>query len=212
MRHGLPPTLPRLLAALLLAGLVACNGTKDEPTDLDGGTDGGADGGTDGGADGGTDGGADGGTDGATELPPKPDPFTLQVTGGANLSLRFDTPTCQKPKGANNFRAFWRDSTGSHVFVLIVDLLGSYAGPGEYDADTHGLKVKLQEEAGGTGGFDYYATSTSQGDTATLNIEHLDEELGIAWGELSFDGLHPSSGAGVEVSPMPVPIWCDSLR
>ncbi len=204
----LPRSLPALALGMGLTLASACSGGDDKDGAGDGGA---ADGG---GADGGADGGGQGTTDsGATDdLPPKPEPFTLAVRGGVSLDLYFDTPTCQKPKGANNFRAFWRDSTGSHVFVLIADLLGSYTEPGTYSSADTNATIKLQEEAGGTGGFDYYATTTAQGDSASITIEHLDEEAGIGWGEFEFDGLHPSSGGGITASPMPIPIWCETLR
>lgn len=195
--------------ALLLLGLaVGCAGGNDK-----GGEDGGADGGGvgDGGTgDGGDGGGEDSGDGGTSALPPKPDPFTLTVRGGTSLDLYFDTPTCQKPKGGSNFRAFWRDSTGSHVFVLVADLLGTFDGAGTYTTADANATIKLQEEAGGSGA--YYATDDDQGDSASITVEAIDEELGIAWGEFEVDGLHSSSAGGITVSPMPVPIWCETLR
>lgn len=198
-----------LLFPLLLA--LSCNGGDDDdgpPGPQGDDTGGGADGGADGGA--ADDTGGDGGTSG---LPPKPDPFTLQTTGAANLSLRFDTPTCSKPVGSSNFRVFWRDSTGSHVFVLVGELMGTFTGPGTYDTAGAGAKVKLQEEAGGTGAQDYYATEEAQGDSASITIDHIDEEkLEVAWGEFTFTSLHGSTGGALSATPQPIPIWCDALN
>ena len=42
--------------------------------------------------------------------PTRPDSITLQTTGVENLSLMFDTPTCQIPSAASNFNTFWRNS------------------------------------------------------------------------------------------------------
>ena len=206
----------RGLPALALLFLLACTGKGDGGDDSGG--DGGVGDGGDGGGDGGTgDGGTtDGGTgDGGTTglLPEKPAPFTLQVSGGADLALYFDTPTCSKPVGSSNFRAFWRDSTGGHVFVLIADLLGSFTGAGTYDTASAGAIVKLQEEAGGTGGFDFYFTDSAAGDSATITVEYIDEEKAeIAWGEFSFTSLHGDSGSAVTATPQPIPIWCDALN
>ncbi|MCK6504183.1 hypothetical protein L6R53_12415 [Myxococcota bacterium] len=197
------------IAPLLL--LLACNGGDDGdgPPGPQGDDTGSGDGGApDGGA--GDDTGGDGGT---SLLPPKPDPFTLEVSGAEDLSLRFDTPTCSKPVGSSNFRVFWRDSGGSHVFVLVAELLGSFTGPGTYDTAGAGAKVKLQEEAGGTSTQRYYATDDTQGDSATITVDYLDEEKAeVAWGEFSFTSLHGSSGGPLTATPQPIPIWCDSLN
>ncbi len=201
---------PRL--ALLLALLVACSGGDgggDE--DDDGGGDGGAqDGGA---ADGGAgDGGDSGGGDGGSGMPPAPKPFTLQLSGGVSKSLPFDQITCSKPFGSSNFRVFWRDTTGAHVFVLAAELLGTYTEPGTYTTKEHGAKVKLQEEAGYKGEPDYFATEPDQGDAVTIVVEYLeDEDEEVAWGEFSFTSLHGATGGAITASPQPIPIWCDSL-
>lgn len=198
-----------LLLALPFALLVACTGKADEDDDGRPGTQGDDTGvATD--DTGGTAGDGGAPTD---QLPARPDPFTLRVTGGADLSLHFDTPTCSKPVGSSNFRAFWRDSTGSHVFVLIADLLGSFDDAGTYDTASHGAKVKLQEEAGGTGSYAYFATDDTQGDSATITVDFIDEEeLEIAWGQFSFTSLHGDSGPALTAAPQPIPIWCDALN
>ncbi|RME24507.1 MAG: hypothetical protein D6798_11140 [Deltaproteobacteria bacterium] len=201
------------LATILLG---SCTGDKGDDGDDGTGSDGGAlvDGGT---ADGGSvdsgfhDGGAADG--GATGMPPAPDPFTLQLAGGATDALYFDEITCSKPYGSNNFRVFWRDSTGSHVFVLAAELLGSYTEPGTYTASADGARVRLQEEAGYSGQPDFYMTDTSRGDEATIVIDYLeDEKEEVAWGEFSFTSLHATGGGpAVTATPQPIPIWCASL-
>lgn len=203
-----PSNLLRLTPLVLV---LACNGGDDGdgPPGPQGDDTGAADGG---GGDGGAtdDTGGDGGTD---LLPPRPDPFTLVVTGATSLSLRFDTPTCSKPVGSSNFRVFWRDSGGSHVFVLVAELMGTFTGPGTYDTAGAGAKVKLQEEAGGTGAQRYFATDETQGDSATITIDYLDEEKAeVAWGEFSFTSLHGSTGGPLTATPQPIPIWCDALN
>ncbi len=204
-----------LIASSLCLLLTACTGGKDGGADGDGGGDGGVtDGGTaDGGAtvdSGATDGGAgDGGT---TGMPPAPDPFTLQLSGGATDALYFDEITCSKPYGSGNFRVFWRDSTGSHVFVLAAEILGAYTKPGTYTASGDGARVRLQEEAGYSGEPDFYMTDTSQGDEVSIVVDYLeDEKEEVAWGEFSFTSIRASGGPAITATPQPIPIWCDSL-
>lgn len=203
------------VCTLSLGVLSACKGEEEE--DDTGSEDGGSasDGGgeaSDGGGEAGDGGGAgDGGSN--TDMPEAPAPFTLQVSGARNQALYFDTITCSKPVGSNNFRVFWRDSTGSHVFVLAAELLGTYTEPGTYTTAEHSAKVKLQEEAGGTGDYAYYATDSGRGDSATIVVEFLDEEkLEVAWGSFEFSGLHDTSGGGITATPQPLPIWCSSLN
>ncbi len=143
---------------------------------------------------------ADTGTS-SSSLPAQPDPFTLTVSGAYTGSLTFDTPTCTQPLGSKNFSIFWRNSNKEHVFVLVAQMLGTFAGAGTYDGTA--VTVKLQEEAGGEG--NYFLSS--DGDTISMVLEGVEEQE--AWGEFSFSGLE--DGALV-ASPMPVPIWCDSLN
>ena len=63
-------------------------------------------------------------------IPTRPDSIVLETSGSENLSLIFDNPTCQIPSAAANFNTFWRNGTGTHVFVLRVMLRGDYVGPG----------------------------------------------------------------------------------
>jgi|GEM_PF-1732786 len=198
---------------LLFLTLLACIGGGDKGAgDTGPAPDGGGDGGGTHSGDGG--GSADtGGDTGNSVLPPQPEPFTLHVTGGADLDLYFDTPTCSKPLGSHNFRAFWRDSTGSHVFVLVAELLGTYTDPGTYDTPTGHATVKLQEEAGSKGAQRYFSTQVDQGDSAEITIDYLDEEKQeVAWGSFSFNGLHGDSGPALTATPQPIPIWCEALN
>lgn len=135
-------------------------------------------------------------------FPPDPGPITLEVSGGYDGTLVFDAPSCTYLDTTPNFRTFWRNSRGEHVFVLLAEVLGAFEGPGEYDQTMTTTRVKLQEEAGGAG---YYFGSEG-GDTVSIHVAGL--ENGQAWGEFSFSGLADGS---VTASPQPIPIWCADL-
>lgn len=137
-------------------------------------------------------------------LPPDPTPFTLTVAGAYSADLTFDQPTCQALDGAPNFRAFWRNAAREHVFVLVADVLGVYAGPGTYDQTMGHVDVKLQEEAGGS--LAYFASG--EGDTVSIEVENVTDTQ--AWGSITVSGLQGDPGA-ITVSPQPIPIWCPEL-
>ncbi len=195
------------LAWALAAGCSPAKGTDSGGPAGDGGSagDGGAAG--DGGSAG--DGGGDtgGGDTGSDTLPPDPTPFTLTITGAADLTLTFDESTCTQPMGSANFSQFWRNAEGEHVFVLTLQLLGTFDGARTYTSADDGARVKLQEEAGGE--LRYFYNDTDRGDSVEATIEHIDEEQ--AWGEFSFAGLHDSGGGAIDVSPQPIPIWCPTV-
>ena len=141
------------------------------------------------------------------EFPEDPRPLTLTVSGAYEGTLVFDAPTCTWLETAPNFRAFWRNSEGAHVFVLVADILSVFDGPGTYTEADGSVRVKLQEEAGGSGY--YFGTDASVGDTASITVTSVDDAQ--AWGEFTFSGLHSDSGA-ITVTPVPVPIWCPTMN
>jgi len=201
-----------LLGAVLLAAVACSGGTDDGKPVRDHGDAGDAgdsgDSGDSGAVDDTADDTGDTGDSGDTGLPPDPTPFTLHVSGPVTKDLVFDLPSCTQPLGSSNFSQFWRNASDAHVFVLAVQLLGTYTGPGTYDSATDGVNIKLQEEAGGTGL--YFFMDKVAGDTASLTIDHIDKAQ--AWGEFEFSGLHDGTGAAVSVSPMPIPVWCPTLN
>ncbi len=136
--------------------------------------------------------------------PTEPDSIAIETSGSENLSLMFDTPTCQIPTAAPNFNAFWRNGTGAHVFVLRVMLRGDYIGGGSYNSDDHELLVTLQEEAGGQGR--YYAVDSTQGDLATLELNT--DTNGIVWGTINVNSLHSLEGS-ITMNTTDIPLWCD---
>ena len=151
--------------------------------------------------------GSDSGDTAAQGLPDNPSPFTLTFSGALDADLVFDAPTCSHPYGSSNLRIFWRNEADAHYYLLNADLLGTFEGPGTYDAKTHGAKVKLQEEAGGSYG--YFATG--DGDLVEITIEGFDEKAEQIWGSFSFSQMQSSAGDAVAATPMPVPIWCDVI-
>lgn len=138
--------------------------------------------------------------------PTKPDSISIQSTGVESLSLMFDSPTCQIPSAAQNFNAFWRNGSGSHVFVLRVMLRDDYVGAGTYDSTNNNLLVSLQEEAGGQGR--YYAIDDTQGDSASLELKTDASDRNLIYGTLTINSLHSTDGA-ISISPTEIPIWCD---
>lgn len=137
-------------------------------------------------------------------LPPDPTPFTITVAGAYSADLVFDQPTCQALDGAANFRAFWRNAAREHVFVLVADVLGVYAGPGTYDQTMGHVDVKLQEEAGGS--LAYFASG--EGDDVAITVDNVTDTQ--AWGSITVSGLQGDSGA-ITLTPQPIPIWCPEL-
>jgi hypothetical protein len=158
-------------------------------------------------------GGDSGDTDdsGATEdtggFPQRPDPFTIQVTGSTEVTLAFDSPTCSHRTGSETFRQFWRGS--DHVWVLVIEMFNTFPGEaGSYTA-ADGVRTRLQEEAGGMGG---YYDSQFDGAGAALDLEGLDTDANEAWGSAMMGTLGDGSGGFVSVSPDSIPVWCDALE
>lgn len=138
--------------------------------------------------------------------PVEPGPFTLTVTGDQNLTLTFDSPTCQIPDAAPNFNAFWRTSTGAHTFVLRVMLRGDYQGAGTYTLQDNELTVTLQEEAGGEGR--YFSVNQDDGHDASVNLQT--EGSDIVWGTLNVEQLASINDGSISISPTSIPLWCDA--
>ncbi|MCB9764829.1 MAG: hypothetical protein H6739_33950 [Alphaproteobacteria bacterium] len=174
-------TLSLAAAALTLGLALACGRGKDEPVDSDSA-------------------GADDSEDvplTAEDMPADPSPFTLTLSGGWNTTLTFDQPTCSNPTGSSNLRVFWRGS--SHVAVLVLDLLGTYEGAGTYTTAADGARVRIQEEAGGSG----YYFGTTESDSIEAEVLYADED--IAWGTYTVSGF---SDGGLTIEPTTIPIWC----
>lgn len=150
---------------------------------------------------------SDSGGDSATPMPDDPRPLTITVSGAYTGVLTFDTPTCAWYDGVPNYRAFWRNGEKEHVFVLVAEIIGDYTGEGTYDETMGRVDVKLQEEAGGSGA--YFGTDTTQGDTVSLTVEHVDEIN--SFGTFTFNRLHGVDGA-VTITPQPLPIWCPEMN
>ena len=138
-------------------------------------------------------------------FPADPTPFTINISGVANQSLLFDEPSCLKPTGSSNLRIFWRNSQDQHVFVLKIEMLGSYTGVGSYDSST--ARATLQEEAGGSGL--YFTADSNAGDTVDVVIEG-DEDAQI-WGSASIPSLHDITGEGINLDPSTLPVWCPEV-
>jgi hypothetical protein len=145
---------------------------------------------------------------GPAEMPADPSPFTVTISGALERDLVFDEPDCYQPLGSANLRVFWRNSQGAHVFFLLAELMGDYAGPGTYDASNAAPRARLQEEAGGHGY--YFYSDPASGDAVTIEVEVAEEDR--AWGSFTIDGMHDGEGGAIQLSPMPVPIWCPVLN
>jgi len=143
---------------------------------------------------------ADSGDDSGLEV----EPFTLDFTGALETSLTFDHSSCTHP-ASTHLSQFWRDSTGVHTFVLVAEIRGTFEGVGHYDHSTTGANVKLQEEAGG--GMGFFQADPSLGDTFGIDVDMLDEYIGLASGSFTFSSLHGTAGT-TSGTPMPVPITC----
>lgn len=183
----------RLSLALPLA-LLACNGAPDTGPVADTDTDVPVD------------------TDTGDDMPVNPAPFTVTVSGDADLALVFDAPTCTAQ--GNNFRAFWRNTSGDHAFVLIAETLGGFTEPGTIDQTQPNTRAKLQEEQGGQG-IGPFQTDAAQGDTFALHVDHFDEAgydvTQRAWGSFDVGGMHGTDTA-ITVTPTNLPIWCPAVN
>jgi hypothetical protein len=157
---------------------------------------------------------ADGGDDGAEGtdsgepggFPASPAPFTLTLSGDLEQELVFDAPDCSHLEGSTSFRQIWRGD--GHVFVLIIEMVGTFPeepAPGSWTA-ADGARVKLQEEAGGSG---QYAQSAPDDATLVMSIEGFDLDADQVWGEASVGPLSGSETGTIELAPQPLPIWCD---
>jgi hypothetical protein len=215
---------------LVLTTVVGCADTKtteDESdadgwqsaSEFDGGVDGSASGGGSGeedtgvpeGAGGGASGGSD---DGAGEeltsedMPANPSPFTVNFSDGN--SLEFDLPSCSHYRGSSNFRMFWRNEARTHVYVMIIEAMSLFDGVGSYSSNDGTVRVKLQQEAGGTGGASAYKADGTDGGEVIVTVDYLDED--IAWGEASITSIHDTTqDVPVTVTPTTFPIWCSDL-
>ena len=192
----------KAMNGLIMMGLLGC-GTKDaEPASTDSGSDDTAASTAD------TPDADDAGPATREDMPENPAPFTLTLSDGR--SLTFDQPSCQHFRGSTNFRAFWRDGARAHNYVLTMQVMQSFDGVGTYESTTGRVDVKLQEEAPQTGAPTYW-TDGELGDTASLTVAYIDED--VAWGEASVSGLHdPAGGTAVSVSPSALPVWCPDLE
>jgi hypothetical protein len=182
--------LPALFALPLLA---ACGGGdaagKDSSTPEDTSADTASDTAADSGVD--TSGG---------DFPAAPTGFTVQLGGARTDNLTFDETTCTA--NAGSLRVFWRNRARAHVYVLITEIMGRYTGPGLYD-DTSGLRLKLQEEAGGS--LSYFAADAAAGDTLAAEVTAGDAYR--ASGTATTSGMRGDEGQ-ITLSPGSWPIWC----
>ena len=203
MRVSVPYFFPLLIAVVALlssggAGLSGCPTNGDDDDDDSGSDD-----------DDNDDDDDDSATDDDDSMPPDPGPFTLTLTGADNEAILFDASECLiYPEPSNiNFRTTWRGA--SHNAVLIAEVMGGFAGAGTYTVDAQ-TRIKLQSEAGSPYNF-FYMVDTGQGDSGTVDVLHADTEAELVWGEFTFTAMHGSNGA-IAVSPLPIPIWCPTLR
>ena len=189
----------KAMNGLLLMGMLGCETKDAKSANADTGIDDTAGSAVD---------AADAGPVTSADMPENPAPFTLTLSDGR--SLPFDQPSCQHFRGSTNFRAFWRNGARSHNYVLTMQVMQSFDGVGTYENTMARVDVKLQEEAPQTGAPTYW-TDGELGDTASLTVVYIDED--IAWGEASASGLHePAGGAAVSVSPSTLPVWCPDLE
>ena len=96
-----------------------------------------------------------------------PKSFVLTTQGSATHSISFSEHSCSNNN--NQVRSFWRGS--GHVFVLISEIMSNYSGVGEYTTENSTIRIKLQEEAGGSGLF-YQSTN----DDMSIDITYDGEE------------------------------------
>ena len=144
----------------------------------------------------------------AEDMPAKPAPFTLTISDGT--SVEFDLPSCSHYRGSSNFRTFWRKEDRSHVYVLIMEVMGSFDGVGSYSSNDGTVRVKMQQEAGGDGSGSSFNTNDVEGAEVILTLDYLDEDL--AWGEVSLTSMWNSTQeVVVDVTPNTLPVWCEDL-
>jgi len=149
------------------------------------------------------------GDDDTSNMPPDPSPITLQFSGAFGDTLTFESCECEQYPNPTyiNFRTVWRSA--SHNAVLIAEVLGgAFAGPGTYDQSIASARIKLQNEAGSPYVNMYYAADATAGDTLSITVDHIDED--VAWGEYTFSALR-DGGQTTSATPMPVPFWCDDV-
>ena len=93
-----------------------------------------------------------------------PQSFQLNINGTSTYSLTFSEHDCSNNN--NQVRSFWRGS--NHVFVLIAEIMSDYNGVDTYTTENSTVRVKLQEEAGGSGSF-YQATD----DDISIDVQYV---------------------------------------
>ena len=153
-------------------------------------------------------GSGEGDTNTPSDMPAKPAPFTVSVSDGT--SLEFDLPTCSHYRGSSNFRTFWRKEDRAHVYVMIMEVMGTFDGAGSYSSNLGTVRVKMQQEAGGDGTGSSYNTGDVEDSEVVLTIDHLDEE--VAWGSASLTAMwNRTQEIEVTVTPTTLPIWCEDL-
>ena len=96
-----------------------------------------------------------------------PQSFQLAIDGTSTHNLSFSEHDCSNNN--NQIRSFWRGS--NHVFVLIAEIMSDYEGVGTYTVENSTVRVKLQEEAGGSGSF-YQATD----DAISIDVQFVGSE------------------------------------
>ena len=143
--------------------------------------------------------------DTAEQYPADPSPFTITISGAESETLIFDKPSCSSPTGSPNMRMFWRNRSGSHVFVLLAEVLGDFDGVGTYTAPEQRVNIKLQEEAGGQGR--YFASNDSSNSVITYDIS----DDNFISGEASVNALY-NGDLEVTLSPSSFPLWCDDIE
>ena len=112
----------------------------------------------------------DSGSKESEDAPPsyvEPQSFQLAVDGTSTYNLTFSEHDCSNNN--NQVRSFWRGS--NHVFVLIAEIMSDYDGVGNYTVENSTVRVKLQEEAGGSGSF-YQATD----DDISIDVQYVGSE------------------------------------
>ncbi|HCH65220.1 MAG TPA: hypothetical protein DFR83_20615 [Deltaproteobacteria bacterium] len=148
-----------------------------------------------------------GGTTSPDGFPAQPAPFTITLDGASTASLTFDDPTCSHRTGSASIRFTWRGA--SHFYILVVEMFDTFPGEaGAYTA-SDGVRVRLQEEAGGMGA---YFDSNFDGVGATLTLDGFDTTANHAWGSATIGSLGDGSGGVVTTAPDLIPIWCDSME
>ena len=102
-------------------------------------------------------------------------------------------------------RMFWRNKSNAHVFVLLAEVLGDFAGVGTYTSPEHRATIKLQEEAGGQAR--YFAST----DASDISIVYEISDENFIYGSASVETLYNGSEA-LTISPSTFPIWCDNIE